>query len=85
MIKDSLYYKIYIEKSPIRKEILKKLETQDQVAIFLIKDLKKHRSVISRALKELTEEHLAECLNPEEPKYKRYKITKLGKDILKLL
>ncbi|MCD4810652.1 MAG: winged helix-turn-helix transcriptional regulator [Methanosarcinales archaeon] len=40
---------------------------------------------ISRALKELQEKGLIECLTPEKTTWKKYVLTDLGKEILKKL
>lgn len=40
---------------------------------------------ISRALKELTDKDLIECLTPEKTTWKKYVLTDKGKDILKKL
>jgi DNA-binding MarR family transcriptional regulator len=40
---------------------------------------------ISRALKELQEKELIECLTPEKTTWKKYVLTDLGKEILKKL
>ena len=40
---------------------------------------------ISRALKELQEKGLIECLTPEKTTWKKYILTDLGKEILKQL
>ena len=40
---------------------------------------------ISRALKELAEKDLIECLTPEKATWKKYVLTDTGKDILKIL
>ena len=35
----------------------------------------------SRALRQLSEKDLVECINPEAPRYRRYKTTEKGKKI----
>jgi len=45
--------------------------------------LKISMSNISRALSELHEKGLAECVNPEDHMYKFFKITEKGKKVLK--
>lgn len=84
-MKDNLLkFQIFLDRSKLRKIILESLIEKEQVAIFLAKKLKKHRSAISRTLGELKDNGLVECINPEDSNYKIYKITDFGKEILNL-
>ena len=42
-----------------------------------------YESHVSRTLKELLEKKLVICENPKERRFKFYRITKLGKDVVK--
>ena len=82
MKEDLLELEIFLDRSKIRKEVLEKLDEKEQVAIFLAKKMKKHRSAISRALGELNKKGLVICTNPDESNYKKYKISETGKKLL---
>ena len=83
MDKEVLQLQIFLDRSKIRLDVLRKLSEGEQVAVFLAKQMKKHRSSISRALGELREKGLVECENPEEFSYRTYKITEKGRMLLK--
>ena len=76
---------IFFARSKLRLEVLNKLNEKPQIASFLAHKLNKHREVISRVFLDLTEQGFAECKNPESPHFRYYKITKKGKEALKLL
>lgn len=76
---------IFVERGKIRKQVLLKLSEREQVAFLLAKDLGTHRETISRAFNELASKDLAECINPEDHHFRKYKITELGKKVLKEL
>ncbi len=75
--------KIFLARSKLRVIVLKKIKEDEQIASFLGKDIKKHRETISRIFKDLVKMKLAKCLNYNEPNFRRYKITKIGEEILK--
>lgn len=81
MISDEI--KIFLARSSLRLEVLKKLSEKPQIASFLAKELGKHREVISRVFLDLQEVGLAECSNPQEPSFRYYKITRKGKEVLR--
>lgn len=74
----------FIIRSKIRKKCLENLKNP-RTPTQLSKIIKKHRSSTSRAILELVDKNLVECLTPEESKGRLYKITELGEDILKLI
>lgn len=78
-----LNLKIFVSRSEIRKNILNELSKSPDIAKFLEKKLNKHMSAISRTLLELNEKGLVECLNPEDDRFRKYKITELGLKVLK--
>ncbi len=83
MIGDNI--RIFFARSKLRLEVLKKLAEKPQIASFLAKDMKKHREVISRIFLDLKEEGLSKCINPQDPHFRKYKITKEGEEILREL
>ncbi len=71
----------FVNRSQQRKKILSALEkpiTPSQLS----KETGLYLTHVSRALKELTEKGLAECLTPKERVEKYYRITALGKNVL---
>lgn len=74
----------FVIRSRIRKKSLENLKTP-KTPTQISKILKTHRSTISRAILEMVDKNLVECLTPEENKGRLYKTTKLGEEILKLI
>ncbi len=72
----------YIMASKYRKEIILKLSKKNYLPSILAKETKSRISHISRALKELEDKKIIECLNKNSKKGKIYSLTGLGKDIL---
>lgn len=70
----------FINRSKNRKLILFKL-TKPITPTALAKELKIHRSVVSRALLDLQREGLVECLNPKSKKERYYRVTRKGEEI----
>lgn len=74
----------FINRSKQRKEILSL--TQNPITPTEIKNkLDTHLTHVSRILRKFKERGLVECLTPNERMSKYYKITKLGKEVLKQL
>lgn len=74
----------FVRRSSQRRKILETLNkpiTPSQIA----RETKMYITHVSRTLKELVDKGLVECLTPKERVEKYYKITTLGKDILKQL
>jgi DNA-binding MarR family transcriptional regulator len=71
---------IFLARSKIRKQVLEKLAEKPQIATFLAKELEKHRETISRIFKDLEEQGLAKCKNPEDASFRYYEITEKGKN-----
>lgn len=67
----------YIVASKTRKSIMLKLESP-RIPTFLAKDMGVNLSNISRALTELEEKGMVECLTPEQRVGKIYSLTKKG-------
>ncbi len=71
----------FVNRSQQRKKIMLVLRepiTPSQLA----KTTGMYLTHVSRALGELTEKHLAECLTPEERVEKYYRISALGRSVL---
>lgn len=73
---------IFVSRSKVRIEVLNELSIGPNIATFLEKKINKNLSVISRALLELNEKKLVECLNPKDDRFRKYQITELGKKVL---
>jgi len=72
-----------IARSKRRLELLKILSEKSRSQPEIMKTTKMYKSHTSRTLKELLEKKLIVCKNPEDRAFKFYKITALGKKILK--
>lgn len=81
MINDDI--RIFFGRSKLRYEVLKELNNKPQIASFLAQKLKKHRESISRIFLDLQKEGFAICINSESSNFRKYKITKKGKLVLK--
>jgi len=62
---------LFLKKGNLRKLVYEHL-TEPKTASELSKELKKHRSAISRVLLDMDEGGLAKCLNPKDKKFKHY-------------
>jgi len=65
-----------------RIEILSKFKDKQLSQPEIKKETKMYKSHISRTLKELSENKLLKCLNPDDRTFKFYKITSLGMKVL---
>ncbi|MDO8516701.1 MAG: hypothetical protein Q7S33_01115 [Nanoarchaeota archaeon] len=81
MVSDEV--RIFLARSKLRLEVLKKLNEKPQIASFLAHDFNKHREAISRVFLDLKKIGLAKCKNPEDPHFRFYMITRKGREILK--
>jgi len=62
---------IFLKKSNLRKEIWDNLngpKTSTEIA----KEIKKHRSAVSRVLIEMERKGFVKCINPEDDKFRHY-------------
>lgn len=73
----------FIARSKRRQEILKILIEKEKTTPEIMKITKMYKSHTSRTIKELLEKKLIICKNPKDRVFKFYKITDLGKKILK--
>lgn len=71
MNKKELRTEIYLKSGKLRKTVLDKL-TEAKTATEIAKELRKHRSSISRVLLELEKKGLVKCVNPEDDKFRHY-------------
>ena len=75
----------YIMASKYREEIIKKLSNRNYLPSVLAKEIKKQLAHVSRALKELKDKNLVECLNEDSKKGKIYTLTEYGKELSRLI
>ncbi|MCK4647327.1 MarR family transcriptional regulator [Candidatus Pacearchaeota archaeon] len=70
-MKKELQLEIFLKKSELRKEVWKQLD-KPKTASEIAKDLKKHRSSISRVLLDMEKKGFVKCLNPEDKSFRCY-------------
>lgn len=63
--------KIFLKKSKLREEVWNKLN-EEKTATDLAKELKKHRSSISRVLLDLENAGFVKCINPSDSSFRYY-------------
>ena len=73
----------FILRSKKRKEILDVLSKNKLTPAQIMKRTGMYESHVSRALKELLNRDMIECENPNERRFRFYKITNFGKEVLK--
>jgi len=71
--------------SHTRRLCLESLATGPKTPSAIAKSSEKHLSHISRAIRELVEKGLVECMTPNLPKNRIYRITEKGIEVLKKL
>jgi len=71
-----------LKRSKTKLGILKKLLSEPKTPMEIAKDLKLYQSSVSRSLKQLEEQKLAECLTPNQYNYRHYRITSKGRKII---
>lgn len=62
---------IFIKKGRLRKDVFEKLN-EPKTATELSKEMKKHRSSISRIILDLEREGFVKCINPEDDRFRYY-------------
>lgn len=70
-MKKEIKLEIFLKKSQLRKEVWKILN-KPKTATEIAKDLKKHRSAISRVLLDMKREGFVKCLNEEDKSFRCY-------------
>ncbi|MEK6938480.1 MAG: hypothetical protein AABX04_05525 [Nanoarchaeota archaeon] len=78
-----IYLVTFIKRAKNRKTILKLLSDHEKTQAELHHKSGLYRTHVRRTLLELEEKKLVKCLNPKDRICKLYKITKMGKEILK--
>ena len=71
MVNKDLKLSIFLKKGELRKEVWTKLD-KPKTATDIAKELKKHRSSISRVLLDMKKEGLIKCVNPEDKSFRHY-------------
>lgn len=73
----------YVEMSKNRKQILTVLTESEKplTPTELSEKLGIAFNSASRALRQLNEKNLVECINPDAPRYRRYKVTEDGVEV----
>ncbi len=62
---------IFLKKGGLRREVWENLD-KPKTATDIAKELKKHRSAISRVLLDMEKEGIAKCINPEDKNFRHY-------------
>lgn len=74
---------ISFAKGRLRRQCLEALSSGPRMPEGIAKSTGEHLSHVSRALRELTERGLTECLTPTARKNRIYRLTKKGNEVLK--
>ena len=72
----------FIARSERRKEVLELLKNGRMIQSAIMKKTGMYKGHTSRTLKELSEQKLIICENPEDRSFRFYKISKKGRDVL---
>lgn len=70
-MKKELKLIIFLKKGELRKEVWNKLD-KPKTATDISKELKKHRSAISRVLIDMKQAGFIKCVNPEDKSFRHY-------------
>ena len=62
---------IFLKKSKLRKDVWSKLD-KPKTATEIAKELRKHRSAISRVLLNMEKAKFVKCINPEDKSFRHY-------------
>lgn len=62
----------FLKNNPLKKIILEKLTKKPITATDIAKDLRKHRSSVSKILIELSKKGYAKCINPKDTRDRGY-------------
>ena len=68
---EKLRLEIFLKKSKLRKDVWHSFN-KPKTATEIAKELKKHRSAISRVLLNMQKENFVECVNPHEKSFRHY-------------
>ncbi len=70
-MKKELQLEIFLKKSELRRDVWKQVD-KPKTASEIAKDLKKHRSSISRVLLDMEKKGFVKCLNSEDKSFRCY-------------
>lgn len=70
-MKKELKLEIFLKKGELRQKVWEKLN-EIKTATELAKELKKHRSSISRVLLDMKKEGFIKCVNPADKSFRHY-------------
>jgi predicted transcriptional regulator len=70
-MKKGLKLEIFLRKSDLRKQVWEKLD-KPKTAVDIAKELKKHRSSVSRVLLDMQKEGFVKCVNPNDKSFRFY-------------
>jgi len=71
VVNKELRLSIFLKKGELRKEVWGKLD-QAKTATEIAKELKKHRSAVSRVLIDMEKAEFVKCINPEDKSFRHY-------------
>lgn len=71
VMKEELKLKIFLKKSKLRQMVWDKL-IEEKTASDIAKELRKHRSAVSRVLLDLEREGFVKCVNSEDVSFRYY-------------
>ena len=66
-----LKLEIFLKRSKLRKEVWEKLD-KPKTATEISRELRKHRSAISRVLLDMEKENFVKCINSEDKNFRHY-------------
>ncbi len=71
MKKENIKLTIFLKKSKLRQDVWTKLDNP-KTATEIAKELKKHRSAISRVLLDMKKSEFIKCINSEDKSFRHY-------------
>jgi predicted transcriptional regulator len=71
VVNKELRLEIFLKKGELRKEVWGNLD-RAKTATEIAKELKKHRSAVSRVLLDMEKTGLIKCVNPEDKSFRHY-------------
>lgn len=70
-MKKGLKLEIFLRKSDLRKQVWDKLD-KPKTAVDIAKEIKKHRSSVSRVLLDMKKEGFVKCVNSDDKSFRFY-------------
>ena len=71
MANKQLRLKIFLKKGELRREVWDNLDSE-KTPTEIAKELKKHRSAVSRVLLDMEKAGFIKCVNPEDKSFRNY-------------